>query len=113
MWQDDDKAKSIKLSWSKAKKYCKDSDYMGFDDWYLPNVYELEGIVDFNKHNPAIKDGFKNVVSKRYWSSSVSRMFSTNAWAVDFKYAGIGNYNSAETVKFYLRCVRKIKFDGE
>ena len=101
MWQDS--SKNVERTWQSAIDYCKDLNYAGYNDWRLPTYYELIGIVDYSRYNPAIKRGFKNTVSNRYWSSEYVSD-SGNAWYVYFKggYSDDGNKSG----NLYVRCVR-------
>ncbi|MFR9619814.1 MAG: DUF1566 domain-containing protein [Rikenellaceae bacterium] len=46
MWAKGDGGKA--MEWGKALIYAKESTLAGYDDWRLPNVKELQGIVDYN-----------------------------------------------------------------
>jgi hypothetical protein len=37
------------LDWGAALTYCEDLNYAGSDDWRLPNVKELQSIVDYSR----------------------------------------------------------------
>ncbi len=111
MWQDDYKAKNVKLNWSEAKSYCENLKYLGFNDWYLPSAEEFEGIVDFKKSEKIMKDGFKNFAFARYCTSSISRIFNTNYWYIDFG-SGATSFINKVAVS-HVRCVRKIKSLGQ
>jgi len=112
MWQDDKSAKIVEKDWNGAKDYCQSLNFSGFNNWYLPTIKELETLIDIRKYNPAIKDGFKNVATSNYWSSSLSVSPSISssdsdydaAWYVDFYY-GDSSYND-KTDERYVRCVR-------
>ena len=112
MWQDNSVVKEEKRVWSEkgffsskgAIEYCKDLELEGYDDWRLPTIKELQSIVDITKYNPAIKDGFKNVASLNYWSSSEDVSRSSRAWGVYFGYGS--TYNYGKTNEYYVRCVR-------
>ncbi|EDZ62237.1 hypothetical protein SMGD1_0612 [Sulfurimonas gotlandica GD1] len=104
MWQDDSRAKSVKKDWNDAKEYCQNLSHGGYNDWYLPTIIELESIADYSKVNPAIKEGFKNVTSSNYWSSSVNVPVSEYAWYVYFD-NGYSLYYR-QTSKYYVRCAR-------
>ena len=104
MWQDNSDAKTIQKKWKDAKSYCETLTIGEYSDWHLPEYDELLSIVDYSKHNPTIKDGFKNVASDSYWSSSEHASDSFGAWFVYFK-CGHTYYNSKSS-EFYVRCVR-------
>ena len=103
-WQDNSAVKETKMTWQDAKSYCSELSLGGYSDWRLPNIKELQSIVDISRYNPAIKKGFKYVSTYEYWSSSVSVLNTKYAWVVDFK-NGFTNSND-KTDKYYVRCVR-------
>lgn len=104
-WQDNNASKTTKLVWEEAKNYCTNLNLAGEENWRLPNIKELQSIVNVNSYNPAIKKGFKHVNTlDNYWSSSSFVSHDEGAWIVYFKNGNINaNY---KTVKFYVRCVR-------
>ncbi len=130
VWQDNTEAKSIKRDYKAAVDYCKRLRLAGFKDWTLPTISQLESIADYSKQKPAIKNGFKNVYSGFYWSSSPcietsksvkdgkvrqlsykDRQFGKeyqgrNAWCVSFS-DGSSNNQIRKTSKRNIRCVRK------
>jgi hypothetical protein len=53
--------------------------------WRLPNMSELESIVDRSRSNPAIDPvAFPSTSSTYFWSSSPVAGYATSAWFVDF-----------------------------
>ncbi len=103
-WQDNSQAKTTKLNWQDAKAYCQELELVGYDDWRLPSIKELQSIVDASRYNPAIKRGFANVASSRYWSSSEYVSVAKYAWVVYFKYGGT-SYGT-KSAEYFVRCVR-------
>ena len=73
-------------------------------DWRLPNVRELQSIVDYGRWNPSIDPVF-SAVSSWYWSSSTSVNVPTYAWVVYFSYGYV--YGVVKTVGYYVRAVRR------
>lgn len=54
-------------------------------DWRLPNVRELQSLIDYANFSPALPTGhpFTNVQNASYWSSSTSAVFPGGAWFVN------------------------------
>ena len=96
MWQDNTATKNIKKDWQGALALCDALNLESHDDWRLPNIKELENII--NKE-------FKNVSdSGYYWSSSAHESSEEFAWMMNFK-RGF-KYNNYKTYERYVRCVR-------
>uniref|UniRef100_UPI0040476E6D Lcl C-terminal domain-containing protein n=1 Tax=Mariniflexile sp. TaxID=1979402 RepID=UPI0040476E6D len=57
MWSKNDSGKG--LNWKNALTYAENSELAGYTDWRLPNVKELEGIVDYS-FAPDAKDVTKD-----------------------------------------------------
>jgi Protein of unknown function (DUF1566) len=55
-----------------------------FADWRLPNVKELQSLIDFGNSFPALPSGhpFAGVQSAFYWSSTTVAVNPGNAWIV-------------------------------
>ena len=104
MWQDNIDSKTIRKNRKDAKQYCRSLVFAGYDDWYLPRIKELKSIVDEKRFDPAIRVGFKNVVSDHYWSSSPNLSDIMNVLNIDFKSGK--TYNNTRIGKCYVRCVR-------
>ena len=104
-WQDDVDAKNNTRTWSGAIDYCENLTLGGYSDWRLPNINELKSIVDRSKYSPAIADGFSNVRSGYYWSSTTRANDSDVAWVVSFYYGSVSNYG-VKNRSHYVRCVR-------
>lgn len=95
MWMADDSGEG--MEWETALAYCEDMEYAGYDDWKLPNVKELQALVDYSGVYPAIDQSLFNITDETsyFWTSS-SAYFSKRtdeqykrywAWYVAFGYA--------------------------
>lgn len=56
MWTQADNGEG--LDWEHALAYAENSEFAGYTDWRLPNVKELQGIVDYN-YSPSATDASK------------------------------------------------------
>jgi len=104
-WQDNSAVKETKMIWQDAMSYCSELNLGGYSDWRLPNIKELQSIVDISRYKLAIKKDFKYVnTSDFYWSSSVYVSGTKRAWVVYFETGR--TYYDTKTYKYYVRCVR-------
>lgn len=105
---------SALLTWRNALNIAESETFANYTDWRLPNVKELESIIEHSCHSPAInKDIFLGTIQFRddaifgeiivmYWSSSIDSNYANIAWKVDFirgslttQYDDIGGGNIA------------------
>lgn len=94
------------LNWEGALNFCDTSTFAEYTDWRLPNVRELQSIVDYTKSGPSINTTyFLNTKITYYWSSTTPVGFTTNAWCVAFNQGDLTSaYNKINNA--YVRPVR-------
>ncbi len=128
MWaQSDD---GVELDWADALAYANDSELGGYDDWRLPNVKELQSIVDYGRSpsasdpdavGAAIDDVFTSTPMTNeagdsdygyYWTSTSANFTSGEpyyyAWYVAFGRAVNGeglDFHGAGAVRFDTKTV--------
>ena len=104
IWQKQDDG--IVKSWEQALIYCEGLSLGNFTDWRLPNVKELNSIVDFTSSNPSINATyFPNAQPAYYWTSTTNANSSASAFLVAFG-SGMTSGTYAKTSFHYTRCVR-------
>jgi hypothetical protein len=102
MWAQDDSGEA--MNWEEALSYAENSEYAGYDDWRLPNVKELQSIVDYSGVFPSIDTSVFNITKivneagnddfPYFWTSTSNPYIDPNdedgywyAWYVAFGYA--------------------------
>lgn len=97
--------------WDDALAYCNALALAGYADWRLPNVKELQTIVDVTKtSDPTINTSyFPDTQVAYYWSSTTSLGTTSYAWYVNFN-IHTGKWWMTSSVDKrdvqYVRCVR-------
>jgi len=63
---------------------------LGYNDWRLPNIKELESIVERQCEDPAINlNIFPRTVTGGYWSSTAYALPGAGAWQIYFLYGAV------------------------
>jgi len=79
--------------------YCGLTDGSSEGDWRLPNLRELQTLIDYGEYWPALPDGhpFTGVQSDYYWSSTT---IAGNAWFVCLQFGPVsyGSKTNADYV---------------
>ena len=103
-------------TWQEALDHVKclnSNSYLGYNDWRLPNINELESLVNYERNYPDNSDqvlsvagwlmsagqGFTTVQGFPYWSSSSVAATPDYAWVINM-YAG------------YLQSAKKVDVGG-
>ncbi|MFI3200817.1 MAG: DUF1566 domain-containing protein [Eubacteriales bacterium] len=91
----------VAVDWEEALSLAESSEFAGYDDWRLPNVKELQSIVDYSGSYPAINQSYFTCTElpeneNYYYWTSTSAYFSPmlpdydSAWYVAFGYTSHG-----------------------
>ena len=94
------------MNWGAALDYCNKLDLDDKTDWRLPDIKEINSLVDESRYSPAIdKTYFPNAYYDRcYWSSTSYISYAEHALSICFNYDGFGYYD--KNAVSYVRCVR-------
>ena len=79
---------STLLTWQAALQHAAAADFAGSHDWRLPNLKELQSLVELGCRTPAVNSRlFPNTpgaAASEFWTSSAHPSQATDAYAVDF-----------------------------
>lgn len=92
-------------TWEAALSYCEQLELGGMTDWRLPNVRELQSIVDYGRTNPSIDPAF-GAGPVWYWTSSTHGQGGHEAWAVYFFNGEVDQGQGAGPDLPFVRAVR-------
>ena len=98
-------------------------NFAGHNDWRVPNIRELQSIVDYQNQSPAVAPAFNNSCGPGctvltcsctavgpYWSSTAAVTFTDQAWLVDFTdgsiFDDVKQFGPFPVVFEDTRCVR-------
>jgi hypothetical protein len=83
------------VTWCQAMEFCQGLTFAGHSDWRLPNVRELQSLVDYGRSKPAFAPVFRlsgnptaDVEFYLYWTSTSVIDKPQQVFVVDF---GVGN----------------------
>ena len=96
---------ALDLRWRTALEQGEEAQFAGSARWRLPNLKELESLVEKRCIDPAINSRFfPNTPPSLFWSSSPSANYSGDAWSVDFDDGFVND--SDKYWRGYVRLVR-------
>lgn len=96
------------LTWAEALALAEASTFANYNDWRLPNVKELFGLVEECRSRPAINTNlFPNTPDANFWSSSPSaRQSAATALRVEFATGHAGGLSARSSSTATARFVR-------
>jgi hypothetical protein len=95
----------IIFNWQEALQEAQANTLADYNEWRLPNVKELRGIIEQRCQSPAINSElFLETASSDFWTSSPYNFNANNSWAVNFNTGN--NIANSRTSHLYVRLVR-------
>ena len=72
------------VNWETAITNCNALELDGHDDWRLPNIRELQSLLDYRNYDPVLPADCSctNVQSDYYWTSTTWGSSASAAWYV-------------------------------
>ncbi|MCK9463523.1 MAG: DUF1566 domain-containing protein [Proteobacteria bacterium] len=76
----------VNIQWNAALTFCDSLLWAGFDDWRLPDIFELTSIMGLGRADPAVDETiFDFITFSGYWSSSYAGLDSTESYERAFE----------------------------
>jgi hypothetical protein len=110
-WDHDKTTNDGKVTWQHALAYVANlnaGNYLGHNDWRLPNRKELRSLIHYGKSDTASwlnSQGFMNAQADDYWSSTTFVVDPQHAWYISL-YSGTVANDLLKTDTFYVWPVR-------
>jgi hypothetical protein len=102
MWQRQDDGN--RRTWADAAPYCSGLSLGGQSDWRIPEIHELQTIVDFGNSVHLDATYFTGTDSTGYYWSTNYLGSGGNAWTMRVGYGPVGDLGKTNTQ--FTRCVR-------
>lgn len=103
---------SILRTWAEALTYANGLSLCGYDDWWVPNLNELQSLAWIGGGNPAVwlnapDMHFSNVKADDYWTATTCKGYPAKAWVVNMRDGGSGgDYKTNNHYVWPVRAVR-------
>lgn len=101
MWQKDDSG--MGMDWEAALAYAGNSRLAGYDDWRLPNVKELQSIVDYTRSPSAADPAESGPAIDTVFFRITEIAPGTTAYTPDYGYywSGTSAYFGGDSTEYY------------
>ena len=105
---------NTEFTWAQAFQKIADlnaANFAGHNDWRLPNVNELQTLVNYDNYDSAVDSAFMNGTnsftrSQAYWTSTTYLATSFLAWVVHFGSGAVRQGEKTEGGFHFVRAVR-------
>ncbi|MFH1970871.1 MAG: DUF1566 domain-containing protein [Patescibacteria group bacterium] len=104
IWVRDGNLPNGQINWYEALDYANNLILCGYSDWHLPNINELESLVNAGESDIATWlniEGFNNVQADYYWASTFNPTGSV-AWVVNMQIGYVGALGDNNFLRYVL-----------
>lgn len=87
IWSRDANPNVFPVTWQEALEgiaAMNDSNYLGYNDWRMPNRLELRSLMSYQTKKPSLPSGhlFENIFLGWYWTSTSAAIHLDYAWYI-------------------------------
>ncbi|WP_158583960.1 Lcl C-terminal domain-containing protein [Salinibius halmophilus] len=95
-------------TWKSALEVAQSSAFAGFSDWRLPNIKELESIVEQACVNPAVNSQvIRSAEARDYWSSTPDVLNADQVLALEYYFGELRSVKKQPgDTEIFVRLVR-------
>lgn len=79
-------------TWYDNINFAEGLTFAGYSDWRMPNLNELQSIVDRGRKDPSLDPIFIRTTNDNCYSSTVSAAVATSFWFIEFYYGFVDLY---------------------
>lgn len=69
-------------TWIDYIEMCNSLSYGGFTDWRMPNLFEMQLLLNYDTYNSMIDPAYATNLQGYYWTSTAYAAYPGNAWKV-------------------------------
>ncbi len=94
------------VDWQGALNEAENNNFLGYNDWRVPNIKEIASLIEHRCKNPALNTNyFPNTPNNFQWSSTPSSRVPNNSWNMIIT-DGYTNDSGSRGAFGYIRLVR-------
>lgn len=96
------------LTWQAAYDRCAALDYAGYQDWRLPDRFDLQSIHRYGEDQPIDATAFPVTGALWYWTAHTDASNFSLAWRIQSDTGLFESRDKGDVPKGYVRCVRRM-----
>ena len=109
-WQNNLEIETLSYTKDEAELYCETLSLGGYNDWRLPNLYELQEMIDYSKFDFAMDEKFLYNKNGYIWTSTPCSICTAKSFAIAANSGEVHRFENKNL--FSVRCVRGNEYNA-